>query len=115
MARFPVLTVLEGSYDEICAQAKALKEKGIKGFDILAYRHVEDGEALAKQFCAELNPAETKICIAGSISSYERIDKMYEVGTWGFTMGSALFDKKFADGSFKANLKAVVDYMASKE
>ena len=40
---------------------------------------------------------------------------MYEVGTWGFTMGSALFDKKFVDGSFKANLKAVVDYMASKE
>ena len=108
-------SVLEGTNEEIIAEAKALKEKGIKGFDILAYRHVVDGEALAKEFCAALNPAETKICIAGSISSYERIDKMYEVGTWGFTMGTALFDKKFVDGSFKANLQAVCDYMASKE
>ena len=107
-------SVLEGTNEEIIAEAKALKEKGIGGFDILAYRHVVDGEALAKDFCAALNPAETKICIAGSISSYERIDKMFEIGPWGFTMGTALFDKKFVDGSFKANLQAVVDYMAAK-
>ena len=107
-------SVLEGTNEEIIAEAKALKEKGIGGFDILAYRHVVDGEALAKDFCAALNPAETKICIAGSISSYERIDKMFEIGPWGFTMGTALFDKKFVEGSFRANLEAVVDYMAKK-
>lgn len=108
-------SILEGTNEEIIAEAKALKEKGIQGFDILAYRHVVDGEKLATEFCKELNPAETKICIAGSISSYERIDKMFEIGPWGFTMGSALFEKKFVkEGSFKANLAAVVDYMEKK-
>ena len=32
-------SILEGSNEEIIAQAKGLMAKGIKGFDILAYRH----------------------------------------------------------------------------
>ena len=86
--------------------------KGIKGFDILAYRHVVDGEKLAREFCAAI---DAEICIAGSINSYARIDTMFDIGPWTFTMGSALFEKKFvADGSFRDNLKAVADYMAAK-
>ena len=90
-----------------------LMDKGIEGFDILAYRHVTDGEKLAREFCAAV-PA--KICIAGSINSFARIDTMFEIGPWTFTMGSALFEKKFVPGgSFRDNLKAVADYMAKKE
>ena len=81
-------------------------------FDILAYRHVIDGEKLAREFCAAV---DAKICIAGSISSYERIDTMFDIGPWTFTMGSALFDKKFVpNGSFYENLEAVANYMAKK-
>ena len=105
-------SILEGSNEEIIGNAQELMAKGIKGFDILAYRHVVDGEKLAREFCAAV---DAKICIAGSISSYERIDTMFDIGPWTFTMGSALFDKKFvADGSFYDNLKAVADYMAKK-
>lgn len=105
-------SILEGSNEEIIGNAQELMAKGIKGFDILAYRHVVDGEKLAREFCAAV---DAKICIAGSISSYERIDTMFDIGPWTFTMGSALFDKKFvADGSFYDNLKAVADYMANK-
>ena len=86
--------------------------KGITGFDILAYRHVVDGEKLAYDFCKAV---DAKIVIAGSINSYARIDTMFDIGPFGFTMGSALFTKNFVkDGSFRDNLKAVVDYMAAK-
>ena len=86
--------------------------KGIKGFDILAYRHVVDGEKLAYEFCEAV---DAQICIAGSINSFKRIDTMFDIGPWTFTMGSALFEKKFLpEGSFRENLIAVADYMAKK-
>ncbi len=105
-------SILEGTNEEIIENAKELMAKGIKGFDILAYRHVVDGEKLAREFCAAV---DAKICIAGSINSYDRIDTMFDIGPWTFTMGSALFEKNFvADGSFRDNLKAVADYMDRK-
>ena len=105
-------SILEGTNEEIIQNAKDLMAKGIKGFDILAYRHVVDGEKLAYDFCAAV-PA--KICIAGSINSFKRIDTMFDIGPWTFTMGSALFEKKFLpEGSFRENLIAVADYMAKK-
>ena len=105
-------SILEGTNEEIIQNAKDLMAKGITGFDILAYRHVVDGEKLAYDFCAAV-PA--KICIAGSINSFKRIDTMFDIGPWTFTMGSALFEKKFVPtGSFRDNLIAVAYYMAGK-
>jgi len=105
-------SILEGTNEEIIENAKELMAKGIKGFDILAYRHVVDGEKLAYEFCKAV---DAKICIAGSINSFARIDTMFDIGCWAFTMGSALFTKNFvAEGSFRENLKAVADYMAQK-
>ena len=87
--------------------------KGIKGFDILAYRHVVDGEKLAREFCAAI---DAEICIAGSINSFARIDTMFDIGPWTFTMGSALFEKKVrCRRQLRDNLKAVADYMASSK
>ena len=68
-------SILEGTNEEIIQNAKDLMAKGVTGFDILAYRHVVDGEKLAYEFCAAV-PA--KICIAGSINSFARIDTMFE-------------------------------------
>ena len=60
-------------------------------------------------------PVPARICIAGSINSFARIDTMFDIGPWTFTMGSALFEKKFLpEGSFRENLIAVADYMAKK-
>ena len=104
-------SVLEGTHAEIIEDAKNMMSKGITGFDILAYRHKE-GESLAREFCAAV---DAKICIAGSINSFARIDIMFDIAPWAFTMGSALFDKRFVpDGDFRTNLKAVADYMAKK-
>ena len=105
-------SILEGTNEEIIQNAKDLMAKGIDAFDILAYRHVVDGEKLAREFCAAI---DAKVCIAGSISNFPRIDTMFDIGPWGFTMGSALFTKNFVkDGSFRDNLKAVADYMNNK-
>jgi len=105
-------SVLEGTIQEIIDDANSMIAKGVKAFNLLAYRHVTDGEKLAYDFTAAVN---AKVCIAGSINSYERIDTMFDIGPWGFTMGGALFEKKFVkDGSFRDNLKAVVDYMMTK-
>ena len=105
-------SILEGTNEEIIQNAKDLMAKGIQDFDILAYRHVVDGEKLAREFCAAI---DARVVIAGSISSYERIDTMFAIAPWGFTMGSALFSKNFVpDGSFRENLQAVADYMAKK-
>ena len=105
-------SILEGTNEEIIQNAKDLMAKGIKGFDILAYRHVVDGEKLAREFCAAI---DAQICIAGPINSFARIDTMFDIGPWTFTMGLALFEKKFVpEGDFRANLKAVADYMAQK-
>ena len=105
-------SILEGTNEEIIADAKNMMAKGIKGFDILAYRHVVDGEKLAYEFCKAV---DAQICIAGSINNFARIDTMFDIGPWTFTMGSALFEKNFVPGgSFRENLQAVVDYMKSK-
>ncbi|MCL2721494.1 MAG: hypothetical protein FWD47_09175 [Treponema sp.] len=102
-------SVLEGSYDEIIADAKKLLEKGVTGFDLLAFRHKEDREKLARQFCREIN---AQICITGSISSFKQIDVLLDITPWGFTIGSALFERKFTPiGGFKENLQSILDYI----
>ncbi len=106
-------SILEGTNEEIIQNARDLMAKGIDAFDILAYRHIIDGQKLAYAFCAAI---DAKVCIAGSISNFARVDIMFDIGPWGFTMGSALFDGKFVpDGGFRANLKAVSDYMINHD
>lgn len=106
-------SILEGTNQEIIDDAGAMIAKGITTFDILAYRHVIDGQKLAYDFCRAV---DANICVAGSISSYERIDVMFDIGPWAFTMGSALFDQKFvADAGFRENLIAVDQYMKAHE
>ena len=105
-------SILEGTNEEIIQNAKDLMAKGITAFDILAYRHVVDGEKLAREFCEAV---DARITIAGSIDDFGRIDTMFDIGPAAFTMGSALFKKNFVkDGTFRENLKAVDDYMRAK-
>jgi len=105
--------VLGGSIDEIIAQAKSIKEKNVYGLDFLAYRHTGDPEELAQKFIEEINLA---VIITGSISSFERLEKVKKLNPWGFTIGSAFFDKKFIkDGSFKEQIERVVKYLENSK
>lgn len=103
---------LKGSLDEVLADGKHLEETGVHGLDLVAYRYVDgDPVELAKLL---VERATTEVIIAGSISSEERIQIMNDINPFAFTMGGALFDKKFAPkGDFRANLERVIEFMDS--
>lgn len=103
-------SVLEGSFDEIIADAQAMLAKGVYGIDLLAFRHAQGAE-LAQAYCAAV---DAPVVIAGSINSKERIGFINRVNPWAFTMGSALFTENFAPGQgFRKNLEAVTACMDS--
>jgi len=102
-------SILGDDIDGIINDCKRLQALGADGIDLLAYRFVGDPVELIRQFTKEV---KLPTCIAGSIDSFARLDFMEEISPASFTMGSALFDKKFvADGTFRENLKAVADYL----
>lgn len=102
-------SILEGSGEEIIGEAIKYMKLGVKGFDLLAYRHLDDPEELARKFTA-LVPGIT--VIAGSIGSRERLQFVEDIRAWAFTMGSALFEEKFVrGGSFRENLESVIQTM----
>ena len=102
-------SILEGSIQEIIDDAKLMEEKGVDGFDLLAYRYVGDAEKLAQQF---IKAIKSPVVLAGSINSFDRLDKIKEYNPWGFTIGSAFFDKIFVKGgSFKEQISRVLSYI----
>ena len=101
-------SILGGTIDGMIEEANSLIEKGIDGIDLLAYRFTGDPEELAARFVKEV---KLPVCLAGSIKSFDRLDKMKEIAPWTFTIGSAFFDKKFGDISFADQINVVCDYM----
>lgn len=101
---------LGDNVEGIIDSAKKLKELGVDGTDLLAYRFIGDAVELIKRFTAEI---DLPTVIAGSINNFERLDFMKQINPSGITMGSALFTKNFVKtGSFRENLAAVVDYLS---
>jgi hypothetical protein len=102
-------SVLSGTPEEIVEDGKRLEEKGVSGIDLLAYRHKTAGEEVARKLTEALS---IPVVIAGSIDTFARMDRMKEINPWGFTIGTALFNKKFvADGSVFDNLNVVYQYL----
>ncbi|MBT3319125.1 MAG: hypothetical protein HN948_00945 [Clostridia bacterium] len=101
-------SILGGTIEGMVGEANSLIEKGVDGFDLLAYRFTGDPEELIKRFVDEVN---LPVCIAGSIKNFERLDLMKDVSPWTFTIGSAFFEKDFGDLSFADQIEVVCDYM----
>jgi hypothetical protein len=101
--------VLEGSIEEMVEEGKMVKKKGIAGINLLAYRREPASEV--PLLIQEVQKAvELPLIIAGSINSYERIEKMKELGVWTFTIGGAIQDRIFVPGgTIKENLNAVLE------
>lgn len=106
-------SILDGDIAEMIQEGKALiEEKAVEGFDLLGYRYTGDAPTLNTEFVKNI-PA--KVCLAGSVASFERLDEIRETGAWAFTIGSAFFDKKFGDNSFKEQIETVIAYMKGQE
>ena len=102
-------SILDGTIDDIVSHACALKEFGVHGLDLLTYRYTGDASSLLTQV---VQAAQIPVISAGSIASFERINKVWASGAWGFTIGSAFFDRQFVpDGSFEENVLAVCNWL----
>jgi hypothetical protein len=102
-------SILDGTVEDIVAHARFLESKGVQGMDLLSYRYTGDAPLLLREV---VKAANVPIVSAGSIESYKRLAEVWLAGAWGFTIGSALFDKKFVpDGSFLENTLAVCNWL----
>lgn len=100
-------SVLEGTEEEIVAEATALLEKGVAGFDLLGYRYVGDAVKLNSTF---VKAVKAPVVLAGSVNGYKRLDEVKAAAPWAFTIGGAFFENKF-EGTFAEQINKVVDYM----
>ena len=102
-------SIMDGTIEEIVEHARFLEGKGVQGMDLLSYRYVGDARRLLREV---VQATYVPIVSAGSIESYRRLAEVWEAGAWGFTIGSALFDKKFVpDGSFLDNTLEVCNWL----
>ena len=105
-------SILDGTIDDIVAHARELEANGAHGLDLLTYRYDGEAAGLLKQVVEATN---VPIVSAGSIASFERINEVWDSGAWGFTIGSAFFDKKFMpNGSFAENVGAVCNWLEAQ-
>ena len=102
-------SILDGTMQEIVAHARFLESKGVQGMDLLSYRYGGDAPRLLREV---VQATKVPIVSAGSIESHRRLAEVWQSGAWGFTIGSALFEKKFVpDGSFLENTLAVCNWL----
>jgi hypothetical protein len=102
-------SILDGAIDDIVAHACELENYGVHGLDLLTYRYTGNAPSLLSQV---VQATRVPVVSAGSIASFERINEVWDSGAWGFTIGSAFFEKMFVpEGSFEQNLLAVCDWL----
>ena len=102
-------SILDGTIDEIVAHAQQLEAYGVHGLDLLTYRYTGDASFLLNQV---VKSTGIPIVSAGSIASFDRITEVWNSGAWGFTVGSAFFERQFVpNGSFEENLLAVHNWL----
>ena len=103
-------SILEGTVEEMLAQEADFVAKGIYGTDLLGYRYTgENVDDSCREF---VQKAKHPVCLAGSIGTKERVEKVKAMNPWTFTMGSALFAKNFVkDGTFRENLEYVISLL----
>jgi hypothetical protein len=105
-------SILDGAIDDIVAHACELETYGVHGLDLLTYRYTGNAPSLLSQV---VQSTRIPVVSAGSIVSFERITEVWDSGAWGFTIGSAFFEKKLVpDGSFEENVLAVCNWLEQK-
>ena len=102
-------SILDGTIEEIVSHARSLEAKGVDGLDLLTYRYTGNAHALLNTV---VKITRVPVVSAGSIGAYDRIMEVRDAGAWGFTIGTAFFEKKFVPkGSFRDNMMAVWDWL----
>jgi hypothetical protein len=104
-------TRLEGTIGEIVEDAYRLSLlPGVHGLDLLAYRFAGDVEELTRRVVAAV---DVPVIAAGSIDCSERVQTVCDAGAWGFTIGSALFERKFIGTAVKQQVQSVIHILSN--
>lgn len=102
-------SILKGKRADIINNAEELEKKAVDGLDVLAYRFIDNKEKLISNL---LEKVKKPLVIAGSISNFDRINKLIKFKPWAFTIGTAFFEKKFKpDGTFRDQIMTVWEYL----
>jgi len=108
-------TRLGGSAADIERDCERATAAGCPGVDLLAYRAIEaDPVDLIKAARRGLGK-EGYLIVAGSVSTPERIKALGDEGADAFTIGTAIFEERFAPGvkGVKGQCEAVLKVLGS--
>jgi len=104
-------TRLVGTVEDIVSEALEMEQKDVFGINLSGYRYIDgDPEELISALTTKLNKP---LSIAGSVDSFQKMDFLKASNVWAFTMGGALFDKKFGD-TFSDQIELIQNYMSTK-
>jgi hypothetical protein len=98
--------LLRGSVDEIVDDARRAADAGVHGINLLAYRYDGDVEDLVARVKAAV---PLPVLCAGSVDSAARIAALSRLHVWGFTVGTAVLDRRLLPRQpVEAQLRAVI-------
>ncbi|WP_226801659.1 hypothetical protein [Alkalilimnicola sp. S0819] len=102
-------TRLAGSPEQIAEDCRGLLSAGCTGANLLAYR-ATDAEPLALVRAARAALGGAPLIVAGNVDSPRRVRELAEAGAQAFTVGSAIFENRFAPRTpgLEAQLRAVL-------
>ena len=105
-------TQLGGTPQDIANHCKELSAWGVSGVDLLAYRAIEAEPLDLIRAAREALPHQDLI-VAGSLESPARLAAIKEAGVDAFTMGTALFEDRFAPEApgFINQVKSVLTFL----
>lgn len=98
---------LEGSFeDAICDALQLSEHPSVHGLALTPYRTPCDAPRLIR---AIVDATDKPVVVAGSIDSISRIEQVAGNGSWGFTIGSAIFNHSFGAGEIHAQIEAIME------
>jgi len=106
-------SLLHGTVGELASLAlQTTSHAGVYGLDLLAYRHTDENPTeVIRRVIAK---SQAPVIVAGSISTPQQIALISAAGAWGFTIGSAIFNRLMPGGLDVPDQVAwVVKYAAS--
>lgn len=97
-------TRLTGTVEDIVGEALEIEKKDVFGINLSGYRYIDgDPQELIQTLNAKL---AKPLSIAGSVDSFEKVAFLEKNQVWAFTMGGALFEKKFGQ-TFTEQIQAI--------
>jgi hypothetical protein len=99
--------ILGGSVDEIIESGREAETLGAYGVNLLLYRYSGDQKSLFNSVFRELR---LPLIVAGNVRTFEQIEELRARNAWAFTIGGAIFEKRFAkEGSIQDQISAVLN------